>query len=1199
MRTLSSNALTQINTAMGTKPMILLEIGWVDLTPVSKYADKTVGAYLGKILSIGTIDEIIKIAGGSNSGQVSVTLDDIDGTLKDIIDNHDIHKRPVWIYQYFEGMSTNDKFLLMRGEISSPITWDEGARSLAFDVLTKIESTEIGFSIEEGQFPLLPIDLVGKAWPLAFGSVVNVPALKITSPREGILADGFGIHDYTLRRRIQLANNICCPANSIIGYDTNFGLQPGKATANTNPNTGLPSNQASGFSTTPNFITTPDPGFSYANPFGYQIIDGTGQIGGGGGVVNGTSAGTGTGVSSVPVYGPDPACIKNRCETIEQLNYELTQQQKFEFTSFRVFNGQQFEQGKRITLSIGGAYVVGSFSGDVFTVQQYIHKDAVDKDLAKGNNYTDRPTQAEIDFILNQVPGRTQILTSFGSENPADAVAAYHASQDAGPASILSSCTTPAGTFVSLTDCESQSLDSLNLYPSASFQWVNAGSKVTYAYDEEVVYIANILPSTVRCVTAYRTLDDGRRVLLVVPPDYYTVRTTDYTAYHVVEIVMNRALSLQATGWEDQIYVTLDSSVGPNTVDIIQWLIQTYTTFDIDSTSFAAVRAKVDNYPSHFALLDRKNIMAALDEISMQARCAMFLRDNKFYIKYLSASPTTVDTITEDHINQNSLRITNSTTEELVTKMVVTWNDDLAISPKTLIVRNNINKYGTIEQTFDFYIYNMYSLVEKSALFWLIRKSNTWRRMSFKTPLVKLALESYDDVLFTVPDLSSSNFKGQVEGAVFNADDNSISFDVWTPILAGTRVEYPWAYPGTVNASQLWPPDIVAQGPGFSVVAPVGHPLSSTTFPNNVPDDATAPNFQVTNCGGPPTPNTNFCCSSTATVQPSEFCQTQHPRRIDDANDVKPSPRTDINCPGAVNLGKDPVFAQLPPKFARLQKQVNQSQSQAASAKAAALNAGGGAGGGGGLGNQDDSQQKSRTDPLDKVPRVPKNNATGDGKGAGGPTPKPTCTTLITICWFPIVHGPDGPFSDICFPGGNTRCETHTFGGCVGSTRRDITSPEALAAATAKGEARQAAFDALNAAAAAPGDAGLQAAADAAVAASTEADAAYDAAIQKQGAAQDMLDHLRSMSPLSGPGATNFELCPSSDETGICCNGTVQTTECDPTGCSPGASDGKWMSVDKTGSDGKPAEFSSILFDGQGGDRGADGQSDSEMGFSI
>lgn len=1117
MRTLTSNALAAVNTPTGTKPLILLEIGWVDLTPVSKYADKNIGSYAGRIANMSTIDEIVKISGGSASGEVSVVLDDIAGDLKNIIDNNDIHLRPCWIYQLFDGMDVADKFLLMRGAINSPITWDEGARQLSFKVVTIVESKETGFSIEEGQFPLLPIDIVGKAWPLAFGNVVNVAALKITSPRKGVLTDGFGIHDYTLRRRIQLANAICCPNNSIISYKTNFGLNAANAIPNMNPNTGFPSNVSVVY------------GAQGSIAVGQQQVDLGNPITPGSSVANGTVTGTGSGVSQVPQYGPDPNCVKTRCDTVEQLNLELTQQTSFEFPTIRVFGGNQFRQGVPIILQVGGAYIIGSFAGEIFTITQRYHRDIV-----TNKTFTQGPSQAELDFILEQEPNRQAVLTGFGGENPADATAARIALQNAGPGTVSGRCV--GNNFIDITDCQSLSMASLNEYPTSSFQWINAGSEVTYAFDEEIVYVANILPSTVKCVAAYRTLEDGQRLLLVVPPSYYTIRTTNYVTYNVVEVVMTKALSLQGVGWEDNIYVTLDSSVGPNTVDIIQWMIQKYTTFGVDATTFAAVRTAIDNYPSSFAMFNRKNILTALDEISMQARCALFIRDNTFFIKYLGTTPTPVATITESHITQNSLQITTDATENLVTRMIVTWNDDYALQSKLIVLRNNVNKYGLHEQTFDFYIYNNYWLVQKSAIFWMIRKSNTWRKLVFNTPLVMLPLEPYDDINLTIPDVAPGTFLGQVETATYDSSNDGINFEVWTPLLAGTQVQYPWAYPGSAAPDQLWPPDVVAQGVGFSVVAPVGHPLSSSTFPQNVPDDITVPNFQITNCKGAPlpTPNTNFCCTDVSKVQPSEFCG-QKAQRTDDANDIKPPPRTDTNCPGALNISADPVFASTTPKFKALLKTANAAHQLAASAQAKALQAGGGQGGGGGAGNNSEDQATRKNDSFGKVPQKKKNQ-----KVANDPSPNPACTTTITIAWFPITGLVSGG-TLICVPAGPTRTETHTFGGCLDSNKSDGSASDA----------------------------------------------------------KQMLA-LLGQKGFGNTGGGTQELCDGGYSNSPCCHATYQVITPNCATCGKGQSDGTWMNVDKKGPTGVSGQqYTSIFEDGAMGNRGPTGTSDAGYGLNV
>ena len=58
---------------------------------------------------------------------------------------------------------------------------------------SQIEDKEIGFSAEEGKFPYIPSDLVGKAWPMVFGTVYDYPALHIPFGVSGITLQGVGI----------------------------------------------------------------------------------------------------------------------------------------------------------------------------------------------------------------------------------------------------------------------------------------------------------------------------------------------------------------------------------------------------------------------------------------------------------------------------------------------------------------------------------------------------------------------------------------------------------------------------------------------------------------------------------------------------------------------------------------------------------------------------------------------------------------------------------------------------------------------------------------------------------------------------------------------------------------------------------------------------------------------------------------------
>ena len=151
-----------------------------------------------------------------------------------------------------------------------------------------------------------------------------------------------------------------------------------------------------------------------------------------------------------------------------------------------------------------------------------------------------------------------------------------------------------------------------------------------------------------------------------MPSDYYKVSTQTFGSITAVMVTVNRQLSTiknddgTNAGWGDEIYVTFRSSVGPDIVDIIKYLITTYAaTNDSDSiqsdtifspltwddTSFNYCQSRLAKFPANFALLEQKNVIDVLREIAFQCRCAIWLSNNKFYLRYLPEEPTAVNTI--------------------------------------------------------------------------------------------------------------------------------------------------------------------------------------------------------------------------------------------------------------------------------------------------------------------------------------------------------------------------------------------------------------------------------------------------------------------------------------------------------------------------------------------------------------------------
>ena len=192
MRNISANGLKQLATKLGNEPICIIEIDWVD-GGTSSYADRAVGSIPGKIVELGDLDDAVNLSGNSGSMELSVTLDDTDGSIKAIMDANDPHKRPARVYQYFTGLDLSDRFLLFSGVLTTPISWNERDRTVKLTILSQLEDREIGFSAEEGGFEYLPASMVNKPWPVIFGSVMNNPCLMVQLAITGTTLSPVGI----------------------------------------------------------------------------------------------------------------------------------------------------------------------------------------------------------------------------------------------------------------------------------------------------------------------------------------------------------------------------------------------------------------------------------------------------------------------------------------------------------------------------------------------------------------------------------------------------------------------------------------------------------------------------------------------------------------------------------------------------------------------------------------------------------------------------------------------------------------------------------------------------------------------------------------------------------------------------------------------------------------------------------------------
>ena len=204
-----------------------------------------------------------------------------------------------------------------------------------------------------------------------------------------------------------------------------------------------------------------------------------------------------------------------------------------------------------------------------------------------------------------------------------------------------------------------------------------------------------------------------------------------------------------------------------NTAEAIKYLFDTYSgSLGTDAASFTSVATDIANFPSHFAILDQPNVVSVCEDIAWQARCALLLKNDTVFIRYLSKTQTEAFEHTNSNTEFKTLSTSFIATEDLVTRLVANWRENYETEDvKEYIFENNIPTFGLVEDNYEFSIYNIESLVKVSLGFWGIRLSNSWRTFALRGFYDSILLEAFDVNAINIGQLSTNKIRGEVERA--------------------------------------------------------------------------------------------------------------------------------------------------------------------------------------------------------------------------------------------------------------------------------------------------------------------------------------------------------------------------------------------------------------------------------------------------
>lgn len=313
---------------------------------------------------------------------------------------------------------------------------------------------------------------------------------------------------------------------------------------------------------------------------------------------------------------------------------------------------------------------------------------------------------------------------------------------------------------------------------------IQPGDEVVLATDDfEELYVANEVAS-IGVAGVYAERDQE---ITILPERYYAAHQSyDILGKQSTIIKLHRPLSEYNEGWGNSIYVSLKSSLPSNVADVLKYLIENYTPYEIDVPSYISLKTACVKYPVNFAILDSRNAVSLIEDIAWQARCGLLLHNDTVYFKYLPTQPSPSLSLTTDDIIAGSARIVFEDAGDIVTKFNALWRRSYTDEEQVLTLRNNIAKYGKKERDYQFYIYNTESLVLKSAKFWAYRQSRVWTQVSFRTLLRTLELNLYDLVNLTYAYFDSTPCI--LESWNYNPSDAELHLSLWVPVEVGTAV---------------------------------------------------------------------------------------------------------------------------------------------------------------------------------------------------------------------------------------------------------------------------------------------------------------------------------------------------------------------------------------------------------------------------
>ena len=695
--------------------------------------------------------------------QASVTVFDSDGTLRDEIEDNIVEGSDCKVGFMYYGAGDTALTTIFQGKLKGPLDWSEGDRRLSFDVVTQPNQIDYQSILTETVLNASPFssmdnladDLVDQIVPKVLGSVLDMPAMRITRRLQGVLTTTININHPDVE-------------SPLVADSTQFRIKPDPG------DTTLWDGILAGIGSVSTVMIE---GFVIGATFQEYLPD-TDEF------LFGIDSNFDNGLN-VKKYS-----LSHPSDNITELTWADRDSSDFDYDNPKVawlnkdgFDirgncvrvSDRYQQVNRCVRQKGRkcwfenpwmerTQVVGQ--DDLREVSVILGTDDIVKiSMFRDRTFLDNYLDATKDTLIQLTNGSTvepwgHLVTMLG--------VSYY-----------------SGTFPDIYLIRDNPTDG------------NANELTSVKSENSITSILSEVPFN---------LDNGR--------GYYGIYTnwnlTGFTA-----LVLPLALSSYPNeGWSDTIMVTQRSSIGDpwvdgttdynhvwgNPVGMIQRLLEIYATqYTIDNDSFSAARAATEDYPHGFALRRKTDFFVLLGDIAWQSGLAIVVDGSVVKIKELTLDkPVSDGVLDESLILQQTMMIQIPEAMDLITEFRYNFQRRGSEEPIEKFITTNADDAGENPQTYAFYTINTERVADAIAAFWANRFSKLWRKFNLKLPAESLNLETFDQVEIDLSGIIGSytslsptltEAEGEVVSVAYDPGKYEITTVIETPYEVGSTTK--------------------------------------------------------------------------------------------------------------------------------------------------------------------------------------------------------------------------------------------------------------------------------------------------------------------------------------------------------------------------------------------------------------------------